>query len=95
LPTVAERFGDVDAADVLAACKIGYRAGDAQDAGVASCREPHGFGGLGEELAARFVWGGVGLQRVAVGFGIGADAVAGIAGGLDRAGGVDTRANLR
>ena len=58
LPAVAERFGDVDAADLLAPAEVGDGAGDAQHAVVAARRQPHRRRGVGEQLAcpARRGW---------------------------------------
>ena len=58
---------------------------------IAARRQPHRLGGLREQLAARFVGGRDRIEQFAVGFGIGADAVGGVARRLDGAGGGRTR----
>ena len=55
LAAVAQRFGDVDAADFAAPRQIGDRAGDAEDTRIAARGKPHRLGGLGEQLAAGLV----------------------------------------
>ena len=51
---------------------IGNCPRDAQHPGIAARGEAHRFGGLQQQRAARFVRGGVGIEQVAVQFGIGA-----------------------
>ncbi len=89
LPSIAERFSDVDAPYPFAARQIGDRAGDAEDAGVAARRQPHCLCGLGEELAACIVGRGDRFQHGAVGFGIRPRRNISIARRLDGAGGGD------
>jgi hypothetical protein len=73
--------------------EIGQGAGDAEHAGIAACREAQAFAGLGEDLAAGLVRGGMGFEQAAIGLGVGACRGAGIAAALDLAGGGDAGGN--
>ena len=94
LAPVAERFGDMDPADLLGPGEIGDRAGDAEDAVEAARRKPHRRRGIGEELAPRLVGRRDLVEQLAVGFGIGARPVAVVALGLDCARGGDPARDL-
>ena len=79
---------------VIIAGEIGKGAGDAQDAGVTAGGEAEFFAGVGEELLAGCIWGGVGGEVFAVCFGVGAGGGAGVAFGLALAGGGDAGGDL-
>ena len=69
-----------------AAFEVGERSCDAQHAVEAAGRQAEAVDRLGDELAAGLVERGDLLQQLAVGFGVGADAVTLVAPGLDGAG---------
>ena len=58
LPSVAQRLCDMDAPDRIRSGQIGDGARDPQHPGIATRAHPHRFGGLRQQLAARFVGGG-------------------------------------
>lgn len=85
----------MDATNCFGPGQIGERAADAQHAVVAARREAHRVGGLREQLAAGLVGRRDRLEQLAVGLGIGADAVViGIAFRLDPARGGDARGDV-
>lgn len=86
LAAVAERFGDVDAADCLAVREVGDGTADAEDPGIAAGRQPHRFRGLGEKPSAGFVGRGDGIEQCAIRLRIRADRVVAVTVGLDRPG---------
>src|SRR5690349_1579130 len=94
LPSIAERFGDMNAADLLGAGKIGDGAGDAQHAMEASRREPHRGRGVREQLAPWLIGCRDAVQQFAVGLCIGARTMAIVAVGLDLAGGGNAASDL-
>jgi hypothetical protein len=93
LATIAERFGDVDPADGLDSRKIGDCPRDFQHAVIASRRQPHRRGRAGQQGTAGLVGGGDLLEQRAIGLGIGADAMVGIARRLNVAHPGDPRRN--
>jgi len=86
LATITQGFGNVEARDRFARGQIGKRPGDPQYAIVATRRQPQRFGSLGEKLAPRIIGRCGGLEQLAIGFGIGARRMAGVARRLDGAG---------
>src|SRR4051794_39284224 len=85
LPAIAERLRHMHPPDILGPREVGDGAGDAEDAVEAAGGEAHRFGGLAHQAAAGLVGGGDGIEEVAVGFGVGADAVRLVAVGLEAA----------
>jgi hypothetical protein len=71
--------------DAVAPGEVGDGAGDAEDAVEAASREAHRFGGLREEAAAGLVGRRHGVEQFAVGLGVGADPMRGVAIGLNLA----------
>ena len=95
LPSIAERFRDMYPRHRLTPRQISNRSSDTEDTGIAARGQPHRFGSLGEQFAARFVRRRDAFEGFAIGFGIGADAIAFIARSLSRSGGSDARGDLR
>ena len=61
----------MNAAHLLRSCQIRDRSRHAQHSRIAAGREPHGGGGLHQQLAARLIRAGEFFQRIAVELGIG------------------------
>ena len=79
----------------LAAGQIGDGARHAQHAGIAARRQPERVGGLRQQALAVGIRCGVGLQGLAIGFGVAADGGAGIARSLPGPCGGDAGGDLR
>lgn len=84
----------MDAPDLFCPGKISHGSRDAQHPGVAAGRQAHCLYRLHQQLAARFVRGGVAFKQFAVELGIGVEAGAFQPVRLDRAGGSNPRGDL-
>jgi hypothetical protein len=72
-PPETQGLGDVDAADALGAVEIGDGARHAQNAVIPPRRQFHPVDGVGQQRLAGGVRRGDRIQKLAVGFGVGAD----------------------
>ena len=72
LSTIAQRLRDMDAPYPLTARQIGNRPRHAENAGIATCGQPHRFCRLRKQLAAGLVGRGDRLEQIAVDLRIGA-----------------------
>ena len=70
LPPIAERLGDMDAADLLGTGEIGDRPSNAKHAVEAARGEAHRRRGVGEELSPWLIWRRHAVEKLAVGLGV-------------------------
>src|SRR5258707_5224119 len=84
----------MNAADLLGAGEVSNSARDTQHTMEAARRQTHRCRGVRQELAAGLVGRRDAVEQLSVGFGIGADAMAIVAVGLDLAGGYDTASDV-
>ncbi len=64
LPSIAERFGDVDAPDLLGPCEVSDGTRDFEDAVISARRQAHRGGCIGKQALARLVGRGDGIKLI-------------------------------
>lgn len=91
MPTVAERLGDVDAADLIGARKVRDGSRNTKNAMEAACRQAHCGCSVGKQLASCVVRRRDLIEKLTIRLGVRARSMAIVAVGLDLPGNGDTR----